>query len=129
MEVRAKSLGQEPGSYMKILVMMSGQPARILLGFGKRPATLQRRYAVDKIPRQQCGHELFSHELRGQGMMAVLSVPLPSINWNKTFVKHASGSSACTNAAAVTPLDSIRSSASRNARGVWWKLALQVISE
>src|ERR1700678_1461662 len=105
--------------------MMSGKPARILLGFGKRPATLQRRHAVDKIPRQKLG----SHELRGHGMMAVLSVPLPSINWNKTFVKHASGSSACTNAAAVTPLDSIRSSASRNARGVWWKLALQVISE
>ena len=49
-------------------------------------------------------------------MMAVFSVPLPSMSRNKTFGRLSSGSSACTKSCAVTPPDSMMSSASRNAR-------------
>ena len=79
---------------MKILVMMSRQPACILLGFCQRPGTLAGLDVMDKLPRQELG---------SQGMMAVFKVPLPSISWIKTLGKLPSCSSACTNAAAVTP--------------------------
>ncbi len=114
-EILMQLFRQQETDDVKILVMMRRQPARILLGFPQRPFLFSRRRAVNKIARRKQEGRTQSGR---HGMMAVFSVRLPSISWNRTFGRHSSGSSACTKSAAVTPPDSMMSSASRKAFGV-----------
>ena len=124
-EVLVQPARKQERHHVEVLVVARGQPARVFLGF---------------LPRYRCGPGLpatarnpgagrNTGSCAGHGMIAVFRCPLWLIRCRITSSRLASGSSRFTKSCAVMILRRINSSALRMCAGVWWKLALQVISE
>src|SRR5690349_20713121 len=99
---------------------MGGQPARVGLRLRDVISGSQRRGRLNELRRWQ------EH---GYGMIAVFKCPLWLIRCRITSSRLASGSSLLMNCRAVILPSETISSAFWMKAGVWWKLALQVISE
>src|SRR3569833_363485 len=109
---------QQKTDHVEIFVMVSGEPTRVLLRIGERPHAGHGFLIADKLARQERGH----------GMIAVLNDVPPSARRHVTRVWFSSDSSASTKSRARMPPLEMMSRASCMDVGVWWKLALQVMS-